>query len=264
MANDVKLDIKITIPSSVEAAADMPVKWAAGLVNNAEIINSRRIAKIGDEGTFQSLVADPSTAGYSPMIDAAFVSKSGRNQANIVRAQYQNLATGFNKWNDKLNLMFETVGGVVAARFKDQVNNSKDNWATRAGNKTLRATGDRVRGLLLPQIVHWMVADPRASQMTNAMTIVAGSPYNFTAAGLLTAFKAAFMGKMTHSLMMILNAQLDAAEVTAQNTELAAFCTAVAAAAVKPFVAGGGATDSLADFEFIDPTLVFHARVVLT
>lgn len=262
MPNVVVLDIKVTIPAAVEPAADQPNKWASGLVHNATIINERRIAKLGDEGTFNALVATPSSAGFAPMIDAAFVSKSGRNQANIVRAHYKNLSTGFNKYNDKLDLMFATVDGVPAKRFVDQVNNSKDNWATRAGAKTLRSTGDRIRGLLLPQVIHWMVADPRASQMTNAMTIIAGAPYNFVAEGLLTAFKAGFMGKLTHALMTILNADYNAAEILAQNTELAAFCTALEAATVKPFVAGGVATDSLADFEYIDPTLVFHARVV--
>ncbi|GAH27411.1 unnamed protein product, partial [marine sediment metagenome] len=34
MADDIVLDIKITVPTSVEASGDMPDKWAAGLVNN--------------------------------------------------------------------------------------------------------------------------------------------------------------------------------------------------------------------------------------
>lgn len=264
MADEIKLDIKITVPTSVEPAGDMPDKWAAGLVNNASVINDRRIAKIGDEGTFQSLVAGPSSAKYSPMIDSAFVSQRGKNQANIIRSQYKNLAGAFNHWNDKLALSFATVDGVEAKRFKDQVNNSKDNWATAVANKTLRATGDKIRGTLLGQVLYWMTGDYRANQMTNGMEVVAGGPYSFCTAVHRSLWKAGIMGQVVKSFMAIVNADFLAAEIIAQNGPLASFCTEQKAGAVKIFVQDGGALDSLFRFEYADPTFLFHARVVLT
>lgn len=266
MVDEIKLDIKVTIPLSVEAAGDMPDKWASGLTDNAEIINDRRKARIPDEGTFQTLVAAPSSVGYSPMIAAAFVSRRGRNQANIIRAQNKNLGGSFNHWNDKLDLAFATVGGVVAKRFKDQVNNSKDFWAEEVANMTLRATGDKIRGLLLPQVIHWMAGDVRANQMANGMTIVDGAPYDYTWPAFTRLFKAGAMGVLMSSLSRILDSDMLAAEVTAQNAILFRFADSyrnIVGAPVKPFISGGGALDSLFQWEHTDPQLDFHARVVL-
>ncbi len=264
MADEIALDIKITVPTSVEAAADMPDKWAAGLVNNATVINDRRIAKIGDEGTFQSKMAVPSSNKFSPMIDAAFVSQSGRNQANIIRAQYKNMAGSFNHWNDKLALSFATVDGVEAKRFKDQVNNSKDAWATAAAQKTLRITGDKIRGTILGQATYWMTGDYRANQMTNHLEIIDGAPYDFTWAGLRSVWKAGFMGKVVQAGVSIFNADFLAAEITAQNDILAFLCDFhKLTGTVKQFISGGGPIDSLCQFEYADPELVLHCRVVL-
>ena len=266
MADEIKLDIKITVPTSVEAAADMPTKWAAGLVNNAEVINDRRIAKIGDEGTFQSKVAVPSSNKFSPMIDSNFVSDSGRNQANIIRAHYKNLAGAFNHWNDKLSLSFATVDGVVAKRFKDQVENSKDNWASAAAQKTLRITGDKIRGTILGQWAYWGTGDYRANQMTNHMEIVAGAPYNFLVLGVAPSWKASIMGKLVQAGIMIINADFLAAEMTAQNGVLTHLCNSQrdqGIAPVKPFINAGGALDSLCQYEYADPELILHCRVVL-
>ena len=266
MADEVKLDIKVTIPASVEAAADMPTKWAGGLVNNAALINDRRIAKIGDEGAFQSKIAGPSSAQYAPMVDAGFVSESGRNQANIIRSQYKNLGDSYNHWNDKLALAFATVDGVVAKRFVDQVNNSKDNWATAVANKTLRATGDKIRGTILGQVGYWMVGDYKANQMVNHMEIVDGGPYDYARAELRQCFRTGIMQHLTASLIRILDSDMLAAELTIQNDILENFATHFRdtfVAPVKPFVVGGIATDSLFQFEWADPELKFHARVVL-
>lgn len=266
MANEIMLDIKLTIPSSVEAAGDMPDKWASGLTDNAEVINDRRKAKIPDEGTFQTLVATPSSVGYSPMVAAAFVSRRGRNQANIIRAQNKNLAGSFNHWNDKLDLAFATEDGVVAKRFKDQVNNSKDFWAEEVANMTLRGTGDKIRGLLLPQILHWMTGDVRAHQMANGMTIIDGAPYDFTWVDFTRLFKSSGMGLLMSGLSRVLDSDMLAAEIAAQNTLLVQFANTtrnVGLAPVKPFVSGGGALDSLFQWEHADPQLDFHARVVL-
>ncbi|MBA7557173.1 hypothetical protein ES705_49911 [subsurface metagenome] len=187
------------------------------------------------------------------MIDAAFVSNSGKNQANIIRSHYKNLAGAFNHWNDKLALAFATVDGVEAKRFKDQVNNSKDNWATAVAQKTLRATGDKIRGTLLGQVLYWMTGDYRANQMTNGMEVVDGAPYLFTSAVGKATWKAGMMGALVRSMVTILDADFLAAEFTAQNSNLASFCTQVKSGGVKAFIQDGGALDSLFRFEYDDP-----------
>lgn len=265
MADEIVLDIKLTIPTSLEAAGDMPNKWASGLVNNAELINNRRIAKIPDEGTYQAKMAGPSSVSWEPMVAAGFVSKAQRNKANIVRRHYKGMANNFNHWNDKLGLAFATVDGVVASRFKNQVNDSKDNWATAVANKTLRITGDKIRGRLASQIGFWMTNDPRADQMVNALTLIDGAPYDGIYPGLQGAFKAGSMMLIMATFTRILYADFLAAEVTAQNEILKDFAwkTSNILIPVKAFINGGGALDSLFQWEYTDPTLEFHARIVL-
>ncbi len=263
MVDIVTMDIEIVVPATVEPAGDMPDKWAEGLTTNAERINDRRIAKVPDSGSFNSKVAAPSSVGFAPMIDPTFVSKKGKTADNVTRSQYKNLAAGFNKWNDKLALQFATVDGVVAKRFKDQVNNSKNNWADAVARKTLRATGDKIRGTFLGQSLFWMTGDNLANQMTNSLTVVGGAPDNFTAAGLRSAFKAAGMQLLTQALILILDADFLAAEIAAQNDKLVALANGMSDALYKPFVEGGGPTDSLFQFEYADPTLILHARNVL-
>lgn len=263
MADDIQFDLLITVPLSVGPSGDQPEKWAAGLVNNAQRINDRRVEKIPDEGVFQSLMAEPSSAKFSPMVDAAFISRTGRNQANIIRSQYKNLATGFNNWNDKLALAFATVDGVVAKRFVDQCNNSKDIWAARVAAKTLRATGDKIRGTILGQILYWGTGDYRANRMTNHMEIT-GSPYSFPQPGMERAWKAAMMGTLVQGCISIITADFLAAEIVARNADLSGICSRMTGPGIKPWVALPGATpaDSAIGFQYSDPDYQLVFRVV--
>lgn len=252
---------KFLVPVSVEASADMPIKWAAGLTNNAETINSRRIEKIPDEGTFGTKVAGPSSAKFAPMIDAAFVSQSGRVQADLIRLQYKNLADSYNHWNDKLNLAFATVGGVVASRFKDQVNNSKDNWADAIAKKTLRLTGDKIRGMLASQAVYWATGDYKANQMTNGHELLAGAPYDLTQGVLRQQFRAAMMGLIVQAGVLIIAADFNAAVITAQNTSLNALAAAYQDVLLDPFVEPLAANNSYFGFVWTDPEFKLHVKI---
>jgi len=261
MAITIHYEGKFLVPVSVEPSADMPTKWAAGLTNNATRINDRRIAKIGDEGTFQTKVADPSSAKFAPMIDAGFVSQSGRNQGNINRLQYKNLADSYNHWNDKLNLMFATVDGVEAKRFKDQVDNSKDNWAVAMGQKTLRLTGDKIRGMLASQAVYWATGDYKANQMTNGHELLAGAPYDLTQGALRQQFRSAMMNLIVQAGILILASDFLAAEITAQNTRLCALATMFNDAALDPYAEPDAAPTGYFGFVFTDPELKLHVRI---
>lgn len=263
MANEVKLDIKVTVPLYVEPAGDMPDRWAEGLVNNAMRMKDRMLEVLPNDGEYQSRVAEISNQKWKGMIDPGFVSKSGKNQANIIRAQYKGLADAYNKFMEKYGLAFATVDGVEAKRFKEQVNNSKDIWANGVAKSTLRITGDRIRGLIIPQAIYWMTGDPLANRMNNHLELLAGNPYDFTKAGLRQQFRSAVTSLLMTAGMTILKADMEAAEVTAQNTRLVDLANAFADAMVKPFVVGGIATDSLLEYEFADPEFKLHARIVL-
>lgn len=264
MAVTIHYEGKFLVPTSVEAAGDMPIKWANGLTNNAEVINTRRKERLPDEGTFQTKLAGPSSQKFAPMIDSAFVSQSGLNQANIIRKQYKNLAGAFNHYNDKLDLSFANVDGVVAKRFKDQVNNSKDNWATAAAEKTLRLTGDRIRGLLAGQSIYWGTGDVLANQMTNGHELITGAPYDLTQGVLRQQFRAAMMGLIVQAGIVIVTADFNAAEITAQNTLLNALATLYRDAALDDFAEPDAPETGYWGFVFEDPEFKLHVRIQST
>ncbi|MFH1228366.1 MAG: hypothetical protein V1701_10765 [Planctomycetota bacterium] len=263
MANDVKLDIKITVPVSLEPSGDMPDRWAESLTANAQRMYDRLLEVLPDEGTFQSRVAEVSSQKWKGMIDPGFVSRAGHTQKNIQRAHYKGLANAYNKFTEKLTKAFETVDGIFAKGFKTQVTNAKDRWANAVANGILRLTGDRVRGMVLPQAAYWMSGDPIANRFTEHVEVIGGGPYDFTKAGLRQQFRSAVTSLLIATGMNILKADMEAAELALQNARLVDLANAFADATVKPFVVGGGATDSLLEYEYSDPETKLHARIVL-
>lgn len=261
MAVTIYYEGKFLVPTSVEAAADMPEKWASALVAQASKINDRRIAKIPDQGTFITKIADPSNHKFAPMVDSAFVSQSGVAAADIIRGQYKNLSDSFNHWNDKLALAFATEGGVVAKRFVDQVNNSKTNWADAIAQRTLRLTGDKIRGMLASQAPYWMTGDYKANQMTNGHELLAGAPYDLTNGVLRQQFRAAVMGLIVQAGLTIIKADFLASVITAQNTALNALCSAYADAAIDPFAEPDAPATGYCGFVFTDPEFKLHVRI---
>jgi len=263
MADEVVLDLKITVPVSLEPAGDMPDRWVETLIANAERIYDRMKEVLPDEGEFQSRVSEISNQKWNPMIAPGFVSQSGLNQVNVQRAQYKGLAKAFRKFMENYEEAFATVEGVFAKWFKDRVTKGKDRWANAVAESVLRFTGDRIRGRVVPQIVYWMTGDPKANRMNYHLELIAGAPYDFTKAGLRQQFRAGITNLLVTSGITILKADMDATEIAAQNARLVELANSLADATVKPFVVGGGATDSLLEYEFADPEFKLHARIVL-
>jgi len=263
MADEVKLDIKITLPVSLEPAGDMPDKWAETLNANAQRMYDRILEVLPNDGEFQNRVAEPSNQKWKGMIDPGFVSRSGHTQKNIQRAHYKGLADSYTKFVEKLQRIFATSDGVFAKWFKDQVTNAKDRWANGMAKTILRITGDRVRGLVMPQVVYWMTGDPIANKFTKHVELISGGPYDFTKTGLKQQFRTAVMNLLMTTAMTILKADMEATEIADQNARLVDLANAFRNPTVKPFVVGGGATDSLLEYEYSDPETKLHARIVL-
>jgi len=263
MADEVKLDVKITVPVSLEVAGDMPDKWVEGMLNNAERIHDRLLEVLSDEGKFQSKLAEVSNQKWRKMVDPTFVSESGKSGANIIRFHYKKLAESFTKFVEKYGRAFATVDGVFAKWFKEQVTNAKDRWAIAVSNGTLRFTGDKIRGMVVPQLVYWMTGDPKANRFTEHVELIGGGPYDFIKSGLRKQFRSAITNLLVSTGMYILKADMEAGEIAAQNDRLVELANSFAKAGVKPFVVGGGATDSLLEYEYSDPEIKLHARIVL-
>ncbi|MBI5779863.1 MAG: hypothetical protein HZA49_10495 [Planctomycetes bacterium] len=263
MADQIVLDLKITVPTILGPAGDMPDRWVEGMLNNAERLYDRWQEVISDEGKFQSILAEISSQKWRKMVDPAFVSEAGKSRDNIVRFQYKKLTEAFDKLMEKYQKAFATVDGVFGKNFKDNVTSAKDRWANAMANGTLRLTGDKVRGRVVTQMGYWLTGDPKANRFSDHVEVISGGPYDFTKSGLRKQFRSAITNLLISAGMYILKADMEAGEMTAQNARLVDTANSFRIPAVKPFVAGGGATDSLLEYEYADPELKLHARIVL-
>lgn len=266
MAGVIKMACTLVVPEFREAAGDMETKFANGLINNAAIINDRRIAKVGSDGAYISKVAGPSNAGWVGMVNPAFVAKNGRDATAIAAAHQQNGAGSFAKWNRGLDLAFATRDGVVAKDFVQKVSDKKENWTEAAGKKTLRFTGDKVRGLGVSSIIPALMIgyQPAIGWLQPADSWQAGLPYKICPDGLEGTLKAALTQMITRTGMTIVQSNFLVATITAQNTLLQSLLVGMSdGAKVDPFLLTTGATDTYCLWTMNGTSLTLKTQLVL-
>jgi len=264
MAEVVSL-VTLGIPNAQPVSDAMADRWANGLINNAAYLHQQMRTKIPDAGVFEKLLADGSNKKWRPMIDPAFVSGSERSSGDIITAQGANLKAAYDKWDTKVALAFETVDGVEAKRFKDQVQNSKDNWITQVEKKTLRMTGDKVRGLgAAPIAGYWLTGDLRASGLLRENTdeVLKGGPVNVARSSLRTMLKAGLIQKLVQSGVLITNAGYAPAVISAHNTVINDFIKGLQDAAYVDFQPTIDPVKSYCVFVWEEPIFRLEIQVV--
>lgn len=214
-----QFDLKLYVPENWEVAADMVERWANNLKAAAETMNDRRQAKIPDDGTFIKVMAQRANQDWRPLLNPSFTAKSDRTASDVGNAHATNIVTSFNRWNDKINKAFETKDGIVAKDFKERVDASKDRWALQVGSKSLRLTGDKIRGRgVAPIVSFYMVGDPRAKAWLKESYSGGGEPYNIARDGERVALKAALQQRIVQGGQMIINSEFNPGIITNQNT----------------------------------------------
>lgn len=200
MAVTNKLDLKLGIPEFATPAG-VADQWQEDLKINAARINTKRLARVGSEEDFSEVIAVPSSAAFSPVIDSAFVSKSGKSAAQIITNQRVNLARSFDKYNDKLGFQFETVGAVVAKRFCDVVDMAKPGFSAGLAARTLRITGAKEAGLGIAGIAPMFLAGAALAEsyLRGCDDLVSGAAVLISDIANRAAFKAALAGKLVYS-----------------------------------------------------------------
>jgi len=217
-----KTSLILVVPPPVNPREDMGQKWIQGLTNSATLMNERRLSKIPDAEAFGKQLAIPAAESYSPYVPSDYVSKRGRSQKAIQNAHRKNLTNAYTKWNDKLALAFETVDGVEAKRFKDQVANTVDSWLAKVEQKTLRFTGDKIRGRGLSVIAgYWLTGEKeKVSGMLRGGDQAEGEAYDISYDSQRPTLRAALTQLLTQTGITILNGELDSAIVDEQNGRL--------------------------------------------
>jgi hypothetical protein len=221
-----KFELKLYVPVTWEVSGDMPDKWAEGLKTNAERINDRRQAKIPDDGTFILKMANPASKAYALYVPDTYVSKRGRAAGGIRGSHAENIGRAFNNWNDKLNAAFATVDGVIAKVFKEKVDSAKDRWALRVADKTLRFTGDKIRGRsVAPIAAYYLVGDERVTGWLRETDYADGTPYNITTPREISAVKAAIQQRIIQGGQLVINQAMQTAAIDAENAVNASLLT---------------------------------------
>jgi len=221
MAFEKKFEAKLYVPDTWEVAADMVARWAGNLKNAAEVMNDRRQAKIPDDGTFINVMAARANEDFRPFVNPAYVTKGGRSDEDVKNTHKANIVTAFNRWNDKINRAFATdpVSGVIAKGFKDQVDASKDRWALQVGAKTLRLTGDKIRGRsVAPIAAFFLTGDRKAIGWLRPSDEAAGTPYSIARYGDEPSLRALIQQRLVQGGMMVINSEYTDAVILRQNT----------------------------------------------
>lgn len=248
----IKTKVRLHIPEIFPVRDDMADKWADGQVRNARLVYQRLIDKIPDAGAFNQKLAIPSNLRFAPYVPDAFISTNERNATAIRDAHYKNLLTAYKHWRNKLTFMFETVNGVEAKRFKDQVIGTKDSWAFRASTKSMRFTGDRVRGKGAgPIAAFWLTDDSSASGLLREGQdeLLAGAPYNIALEYGRTSLRSALVARLTQAGMLIVNSDYNSDVILKQNTVTAQLLTGLSdPAKVDPFVGAPAPDKSYCSF----------------
>jgi hypothetical protein len=228
------LELKLGVPEFATPAG-VTDQWEVDLNINAERINAKRLGRIGSSEDFSANIAVPSSAAFSPVIDSAFVSKSGKTAAQIIQNQKANLARSYNKYNDKLDFQFETVGGVVAKRFKDVVTASKGAFSAGLAARTLKITGAKEAGLGIAGIATMFMAGEALAEsyLRGCDDLVAGAATLIAAIANRSALKAALAGKLVYTGVECLKNDWDPTAMIAMNVELDQLCNAFRDAAVS-------------------------------
>jgi hypothetical protein len=213
-----KFELKLLVPATQEVAGDMPDRWANNLKAAAEVMNDRRQAKIPDDGTFIKVMAERASQDYGPMIDSDFTAKSDRTATDIRNSHATNLEGAFERWDGKINEAFATKDGIVARDFKAKVDGSKNRWALQVADKTLRFTGDKIRGRgVAPITAFYLVGDTRAKAWIREGDTGDGEPYNIARNGERNTLKAAIQQRIIQGGQMIVNSKFDATVIDKQN-----------------------------------------------
>lgn len=238
------LNIKLGYPVAT-ASTDSVDQWAAVMGLLAPVINTKRKASVPNDGIFQNKVVDPSAAGFAATFTTIVPNpRTGKSQQMILDNQHLNLFDAYDKWNQKLDSAFETVGAVPAKKFIDAVNAAKNLWGAGAGKRTLRATGARLSGVGAAVIApFWLTAHKKSTSIIRVGTdeVVFGAPLDIIVPGMENAFVTLLTGQLTFAMIQAEKSGLNAGILTAINDRINAMVQAMVnpAPAYTAFTTGG-------------------------
>jgi len=214
-------------------------QWQDGMINNAVRINLKRKKKIPDQPRYEEKIAEASVNVYKNFIDPNFVSRAGLKKKNIVVKHARKISAGYEKYNQNLDRKFETVDGIEAKRFKDDVLAGVERYARNA-RITAGLTGDKVRGYGAAALVpFWLVADARVIKFLQHAEKIDGPAVNVAQAGLAGSLKAGLEPLLVKTGVTIKRGDYIQDVIDEQNEIINKFLAGLQDAKYAPFQPGG-------------------------
>ncbi|MBI4711969.1 MAG: hypothetical protein HY762_01480 [Planctomycetes bacterium] len=204
-------------------------QWAESFkLNTGRIIEKLR-AKIPDLKAYLENLANPAGRGWKDVINPAFKSKSGADAASLKDKHQSNLNRTYNKFDTALAHIFETIDEEVGKRFKEIIDNKKDLFAEGMADRTLRFTGDKIRGRgITPLAAMWLSGDITVADLLRpGDKILYGGPVDVSKPGLRPQLRAGLVSRLMQSGMAIVYSEYSPTRIATENTLINSFLSAL-------------------------------------
>ena len=197
-------------------------QWAEAFKLNALRIAEKRRKAIPNEERYKSRLAKPSNVKFSPFVNPAFVSETGRTASGILSSHQANLDMSFLKYQAALDFVFATVDGEVAKRFKEMIDAKRQAFSHGLAQRTLPFTGVKAEELgPAPIAARWLVRDQMVVERLRAADrIMEGGPFLVTTMDNRSDLKAALVQKLVQVGATIIKANLSPAIIAEQNDRI--------------------------------------------
>ena len=228
------------LPSALAEAPPLMVRQRALVMKDiSEIIYEKMVKAIGTEMDYKTKIAGPSASGYASVLDPAFESRSGLTRAQIVRRQAKKSMESYDNFKTGIDHMFETVNGEINKRYREGVDAKSEVYSKKMGQvlAITGATAELGKGLV-GIAVFWMAGDRTTLRhLRGDDKVIAGGPLNISISA--PAFKAALTQRLIQSARILIEADWNPAEMTAENDKNNLIVRGLQKPAYTPFNTGG-------------------------
>ncbi|MFC1525114.1 hypothetical protein ACFL5I_01865 [Planctomycetota bacterium] len=241
--------VQLSVDVTSETVERVVGKWAERLKASAQTIDEHRRSKIPDEARFLARMADPGSIGFTPFVASDFVSRSGLTQQNITAKQAANIKRAYNKYVRGWDYIFAEVDGIPAKRFKDLVEQARQDFSEGLAARTLGFTGTRFEAYGVgPLAALWLTNDLMVlDHLRGGDQIIEGGPYLICPKTKRPGLKTLLNQRLIQAGAIIVKSNFDAAVMAKQNQLTCEQIQGFTATPLDliPFVAGG---DSHVDY----------------
>ncbi|MFH0888897.1 MAG: hypothetical protein V1871_06790 [Planctomycetota bacterium] len=205
-------------------------QWAESMKLNTPRMIEKLKLKIPDLKAYLEKIANPAAQGWKPFINPAFKSSKSDSDAESIKDAHQsNLNRAFPNYEAGVAHIYETIEEDVGQRYKAAIDNAKDAMAQGLSDRTLRFTGDKIRGRgVAPIAAMWLSGDIVTPDLLRpGDRILYGGPVNIAKTGLTPQIRSGLVSRLIQSGSAIVYSEYNSARITTENTVINSLLSAL-------------------------------------